>query len=177
MVYKLLQFNSQIQNEEAATVLPSNSLAPQQVLVVDMPNKFMWFNPLSDIVYFGPKACFGALFSMLQSGLQIHRVAFDVNIEHQGSYSCRDWLLTEGPLCLQIHAKSKHYDYFIRKLRILHGFIPEKAKYKNKFPGCPTLNEVLLFMEEAGPLIMTSQILIIMSASRNVRWRNHITRS
>ena len=79
MVYKLVRFNSQIHHGgEAITILPSNSLVPQHNLEGVMARKYMWFNPLSDIIYFGSRSCFGTILSIVRSSLPIHRAAINV---------------------------------------------------------------------------------------------------
>ncbi|PMD15285.1 hypothetical protein NA56DRAFT_650224 [Hyaloscypha hepaticicola] len=145
MVYKLVRFNSQIhQGGEAISILPSNSMAPRHDLEGVRDGKYMWFNLLSDIIYFGSKSCFGTFRSIAGSSLPIQRVAIDAK-KHL-TPCC------EKPLscCMQEHVNTGHNEGFLHRLRILHGIAPKEGEEK-LFPGCPALKEVFLFMTEEGP--------------------------
>ncbi len=145
MVYKLVRFNNQIQQGgEAVSILPPDSLVPRHDLEGVKGGKYLWFNPISDIIYFGSKSCFGTLLSIAGSSLPIQRVAIDVK-KHKDP-------CCESPLscCLQEHSDTGHDKGFLHRLRILHGIAPKEGEEK-LFPGCPALKEVFLFMTEGGP--------------------------
>jgi hypothetical protein len=154
MVYKLVRFNSQIQHGgEALTILPSNSLVPQHGLEGVMARKYMWFNPISDIIYFGSESCFETILSIVRSSLPIHRVG--IVVQDHLTTSCEATL----PYCLQERLKTGHNQGLIHRLRILHG-MALKEGMERLFPGCPALNEVFLFMTEEGPFdhILTENV-------------------
>jgi hypothetical protein len=111
----------------------------------------MWFNPLADIVYFGDHVCLGTMISVLQTGIEIHRVAVDVRDSSTGGnfYTCSCSHGDSVPSILQ-PTLGPQIDLLTRQLRVLHGFALAGSTEK-VFPGCPALNEVIVFMKEAGP--------------------------
>jgi hypothetical protein len=62
----------------------------------------VWFNPESDVIYFGPKTCHGGLIAFLKLGLPNQRIAFDAEARFDGNYCSRDCCHTTiaGKTCL-----------------------------------------------------------------------------
>jgi hypothetical protein len=111
----------------------------------------VWLNPESDVIYFGPKTCLGGLIAFLKLGLPIQRIAFDAEARFDGNYCSRDCYhaTIAGKTCLQ-PILGHQVDSLVSRLRILHGFNIAGSN-ENIFPGCPSLEEVLLFMKTPGP--------------------------
>ena len=146
-VYKLVNFNSYRPEGPSPDPYARN-----------VWTNLMWFNPLADIVYFGDKVCLGRMISVLQTGIEIHRVAVDVHDSSRSGncypcdncYPCSCSHGDSVPSILQPTLGSQ-IDLLTRKLRVLHGFALAGSTEK-VFPGCPALSEVIVFMKEPGPV-------------------------
>jgi hypothetical protein len=145
-VYKLVELNDDIIGGRAAV----NTLG-LQTRQARTASKCLWFNPFSDILYFGPRSCLGTMLSTLKSGIPIHRIALELENIVNGDYGphacCGGELKHQS--CLQPFL-GPQANYLTRRLRFLHGFTPLGAT-KRAFPGCPSLDEVFLLMNEASP--------------------------
>jgi hypothetical protein len=111
----------------------------------------VWFNPESDVIYFGSHSCLGNLVAFLKLGLPIERIAFDAEAGSDGNYSycnCCETAIA-NKTCLQPFFGNE-VDSIVCRLRILHGFTIAGSN-ENIFPGCPSLKEILLFMKTPGP--------------------------
>jgi hypothetical protein len=152
-VYKLTRFEGPKPGE---TGVPSTNPVFQENLEREIRRGMVWFNPLSDILCFGKKACLGTMVYLLQTGIKFSRVAIDVGFEWaDGGETRASRLDTERCDCCD--GKFKDFEslqpflepevnHLILQLRVLHGLPGQK-----NFPGCGALNDVFLFMKQPGP--------------------------
>ena len=110
--------------------------------------KTTWFNPRSDILYFGKETCIRTVMALLESSIKFARVAMDA--AEVNTHGCRfcDRVVARNPSLAPF--LGTNLDYVTRMLRLLHGFTPA-GNGSNMFPGCKNFQDLTLFMKEAGP--------------------------